>query len=162
INAVTCIPGTTDCVAGDSKGNALYATNASPTAGATWNAWTGPATVESKAIACPTTSLCLFADGGKLYYATSLGGAWTQAYSQILGFNAVFCVSSSFCLSGQNALGRFSYSTNPSSSWTLESQGASGTSIKSVFCLSSSFCAIADNVGSVHVATNTSQIESSA
>ena len=33
--------------------------------------------------------------------------------------------------------------------------------MKGVFCLSSSFCAIADGTGSVHVATTTTQIESS-
>jgi streptogramin lyase len=166
INAVSCIPATTDCVLSDSKGNALYATNVSTASNATWHTWSGPTGQSpSQAIDCATSSLCLIADGketagGKLYYATSLGGAWSEAYSPSYGVDAISCVSSSFCIDGQDNLGYFRYSTTPAStSWTLEKQGSAG--MKGVFCLSSSFCAIADSQGRVHVATSTGQIESS-
>jgi sugar lactone lactonase YvrE len=166
VNAVSCVPSTTDCVVSDSKGNAFYATNVSTGSNATWTAWTGPGTSPSEAVACPTTSLCLMAAGeksgygGNLYYATSLGGAWTQAYSPSFGVDAISCTSSSFCVDGQDGSGYFRYSTNPpSTSWTLESQGSAA--MKGVFCLSTSFCAIADGAGSVHVATTTTQVESS-
>jgi streptogramin lyase len=167
LNAVSCIPGTTDCVASDSKGNAFYATNVSATSTASWNAWSGPAGVSpSEAVACPTTSLCLLADGsdsgygGNMYYAKSLGGAWTLAYAPSYGVDAISCSSASFCVDGQDGFGYFRYSTSPAStSWTLESQGSA--TMKSAFCLSSSFCAIADSVGTVHVATSTAQVESS-
>ena len=84
INAVSCVPATTDCVVSDSKGNALYATNVSVTGAATWNSWSGPGVSPSQAVACPSSSLCTLADGvaehpgagGNLYYATSLGGSW--------------------------------------------------------------------------------------
>jgi streptogramin lyase len=166
LNAVSCIPGTSDCVASDSKGNAYYATNVSTSASATWHSWSGPSGQSpSQAVACPTSSLCLLADGkesagGKLYYATSLGGSFSEAYSPSYGVDAISCVSASFCVDGQDNFGYFRYSTNPAStSWTLEDQGSAA--MKGVFCLSSSFCAIAAGSGSVYVATSTSQIESS-
>jgi alpha-tubulin suppressor-like RCC1 family protein len=166
LNAVTCIPSSTDCVTSDSKGNAFYATNVSASSAATWNSWSGPGTSPSWAVACPTSTLCLLADGtnevngGNLYYATSLGGAWTLAYSPVYGVDAISCASSTFCVDGQDNFGYFRYSTNPAStSWTLEEQGSA--KMNGVFCLSSSFCAIVDSVGDVHVATTTTQIESS-
>ena len=166
LNAVSCIPSTTDCVLSDSAGKALYATNVSASSEATWKTWSGPSGQSpSQAIDCPTTSLCLLADGketagGKLYYATSLGGAFSEAYSPSYGVDAISCVSSSFCVDGQDGLGYFRYSTTPAStSWTLEYQGEAA--MKGVFCLSSSFCAIADGAGRVHVATSTGQVESS-
>ncbi len=166
LNAVSCVPGTTDCVVGDSKGNAYYATNVSASGAASWKAWSGPGTSPSEALACPASSLCLMAAGsdsgygGNMYYATSLGGAWTLAYGPAYGVDAISCTSSSFCVDGQDGYGYFRYSTSPpSTSWNLEEQGTA--SMKGVFCLSSSFCAIADGTGSVHVATTTAQIESS-
>ncbi len=165
INAVSCIPATTDCVVSDSAGKLFYATNVS-TAGATWQAWSGPGTSPSEAVSCPTSSLCLLAAGsdsgygGNMYYATSLGGAWTQAYSPSYGVDAIACTSSTFCIDGQDGGGFFRYSTSPAStSWTLEEQGSSA--MKGVFCVSLSFCAMVDGAGSVHVATTTTQIESS-
>ena len=166
LNAVSCVPGTTDCVVSDSAGKALYATNVSASSAATWNTWSGPTEQSpSQAVDCPTTSLCMLADGkesagGKLYYATSFGGSWSEAYSPAYGVDAISCTSSSFCADGQDDYGYFRYSTSPAStSWELEYQGEA--SMKGVFCLSSSFCAMVDGVGDVHVADSTSQIESS-
>ena len=166
LNAVSCVPGTTDCVVSDSKGNAYYATNVSAGGTATWKSWSGPGTSPSEALSCPGTSLCVMADGekggfgGTLYYATSLGGSWTQAVNPSYGVDAISCVSTSFCVEGQNNLGYFRYSTSPAStSWTLEEQGTAA--MKGVYCLSTSFCAIGDGKGKVHVATSTAQVESS-
>jgi DNA-binding beta-propeller fold protein YncE len=167
LNAVTCVPSTTDCVLSDSAGKALYATNVSTSSAATWKTWSGPSGQSpSQAVECPTSALCVLADGketagGKLYYATSLGGSWSEASNPTWGVDTVACASASFCVAGQDSGGDYRYSTSPAStSWTLESQEESG-SMKSVFCLSSSFCAMADSKGKVHVATSTSQIESS-
>jgi tripartite motif-containing protein 71 len=167
LNAVSCISSTTDCVLSDSTGKALYATNMSSSAAATWKTWSGPSGESpSQAVDCPSTSVCLLADGkeaagGKLYYATSLGGAFSEAYSPSYGVDALSCASSAFCVDGQDAGGDFRYSTSPAStSWTVEQQGTAA--IKGVFCLSSSFCALGDSKGDVHIATSTSQIESSA
>jgi hypothetical protein len=166
VNAVSCLPGTTDCVISDSAGQAFYSTNVSTTSSATWKTWTGPASQSpSQAVDCPSTGLCVLADGketagGKLYYATSLGGSWSEAYSPSYGVDAISCTSSTFCVDGQDGAGYFRYSTSPaSSSWELEDQGAA--SMNGVACLSSSFCAIVDGAGNVHIANSTSQIESS-
>ena len=166
LNAMSCITGTTDCVSGDSQGKAYYATNVSVSTAASWSAWSGPGASPSEAVDCPATSLCLMAagsdegNGGNLYYASSLGGTWTQAYSPSYGVDAISCASTSFCVDGQDGDGYFRYATSPAStSWTLEDQGS--YSMKGVSCVSSSFCAIADGDGNVHVATTTSQIESS-
>jgi YD repeat-containing protein len=165
LNAVSCVPGTTTCVVSDSAGKALYATNVSVSSAATWSTWSGPSGESpSQAVDCPTTTVCMLADGkesagGRLYYATSLGGSWTQAYSPSYGVDAISCASSSFCVDGQDNYGYFRYSTSPAStSWTLEYQGEAG--MKGISCLSSSFCAMVDSVGDVHVADSTSQIES--
>ncbi|HEX5307881.1 MAG TPA: RHS repeat-associated core domain-containing protein [Solirubrobacteraceae bacterium] len=167
LNAISCVPATTDCVATDSQGSAYYSTNVSTTGAATWTAWAGPSsTSPSEAISCPSTSLCVMADGskedsgGNVYYATSLGGSWTQASKPSYGSDAVSCASSSFCLEGQDGFGFFRYSTSPAStSWTLKEQGANA--MRAVYCLSSSFCAMVDNAGKLYVATSKSQIESS-
>lgn len=166
VNAASCIPATTDCVLSDSKGNAFYATNVSTTSSATWHSWSGPTEQSpSQAVTCPSSTLCLLADGketagGKLYYATSLGGSFSEAYAPAYGVDAISCASSSFCVDGQDGEGYFRYATSPAStSWTLEDQGSA--SMKGSFCLSTSFCALADSKGNVHIATSTSQIESS-
>jgi hypothetical protein len=160
LNAVSCIPATTDCVVSDSKGNAFYTTKASATSSATWTTWKGPVESASEAVDCPSSSVCLLADGGNLYYATSLGGSWTLAYAPSFGVDAISCASSSFCVDGQNGAGYFRYATNPAStSWTLEQQGSA--SMNGVSCMSSSFCAMVSGAGYVYVAGTTSQIESS-
>jgi DNA-binding beta-propeller fold protein YncE len=163
LNAVSCVPATTDCVLADSKGAALYATNVSATSGGTWKSWSAPGTKPNDALACPASSLCLMAAGSQgapLYYSPSLGGSWTSAYTPSYGVGAISCASAAFCVAGQVGFGYFLYSTSPAStSWHLEDQGTAA--MKGVFCLSSSFCAIADSKGTVHIATSTSQIESS-
>ena len=165
LNAVACIPGTTDCVVGNGPGNAFYTEKASATGSATWKSWTGPGVGATHALACPTPTLCLLAageqeKGGNLYYAGSLGGAWTLAYAPVWGVDAISCSSASFCVDGQDGLGYFRYSTIPASSaWTLEQQGSS--SMNGVFCLSSSFCAMVDGAGNLYIGASTTQIESS-
>ncbi|MFZ2051951.1 MAG: SMP-30/gluconolactonase/LRE family protein [Solirubrobacteraceae bacterium] len=167
LNAVSCIPGGTTCVVSDSAGKALYATNVSASSAASWSSWSGPTGESpSEAVACASSSLCLLAagkdegNGGNLYYATSLGGSWSLAYSPSWGVDAISCVSSSFCVDGQDSVGYFRWSTSPAStSWNLQSQGSAAT--KAISCLSASFCAIADSKGSVHVATSESQVKSS-
>lgn len=164
LNGVACVPGTTDCVVSDSKGNALYSTNVSSSSSSTWTSWTGPGVSPGTALSCPTSSLCLMVDGiqkagGKLYATTSLGGTWTGPVSSLAGFKAVACPSSSFCVITQEA-GFIRYSTTPTttSSWTSEKVGSA--MVTSVSCLSSSFCLVGDGAGKVHVATSTTQIES--
>jgi DNA-binding beta-propeller fold protein YncE len=168
LNAVSCISGGTTCVVSDSAGKALYATNVSSSSSASWSLWSGVSGESpSEAVACVSTSLCLLAsgkdegNGGNLYYATLLGGSWSLAYGPGPGVDAISCVSTSFCADGQDGGGDFRWSTSPAStSWNLQSQGSAA--MKAVSCLSTSFCAIADSKGSVHVATTTSQIKSSA
>jgi YD repeat-containing protein len=165
ISGVSCIPGTTDCVVSDSKGNELYATNVSSKAAASWSSWSGPGVSPSEAVDCPSSGLCLLAAGssddgaGNLYYATSLGGAWSEAYSPAYGVDTIACVSSSLCVDGQDADGYLRASTKPAStSWSLTTQGTAKMSAAA--CLSSSFCVLADSAGRVHVATSASKIES--
>jgi Zn-dependent metalloprotease len=165
LNAVSCISGTTECVATDSGGKALYSTNVSATGSSTWTSWTGPSGQSpSQAVACPTKTLCVIADGkeaagGNLYYATSFGGAFTSALSPTFGVSAIACPSASLCVAGHDGNGNFSYSTSPgSASWEVLKQGEAG--IKSVSCLSTSFCVMADNKGRVHVATSNEKIKS--
>jgi hypothetical protein len=165
INAVSCIAGGTDCVVSDSKGNMLYATNVSSKSAASWNSWSGPGLSPSEAVSCPTSGLCLLAAGssdegaGNLYYATSLGGSWSEAYSPEYGVDAIACVSSSLCVDGQDGSGLLRSSTKPAStSWSLVQQGSA--KMTAATCLSSSFCVLADSAGKVHVAASATKIES--
>jgi hypothetical protein len=75
--------------------------------------------------------------GGYMYYATSLGDAWTNVFSPSYGIDAISCASSSFCIDGQSEDGGYiRYSTNPgSTSWTAEDIAGS-TNVTGVFCLS--------------------------
>jgi Zn-dependent metalloprotease len=163
VNAVSCIPNAVECVVADSKGNALYSTNVSASTSATWNSWTG-LTSPGEAIACPTSTLCAFADGkaekgggGDAYYATSVGGTWKEAFAPVWGIDAISCPTSSFCLAGQ-AEGFIHYSTSPASSeWKTVSIGSSA--INAVDCLSASFCAVVDNTGHVRVATTEGKVK---
>ncbi len=166
LNAGSCVPSTTSCVVTDSKGNAFYSSNVSATGSSTWTSWSGPAGQSpSQAVACPTTSLCVIADGkeaagGNLYYATSFGGAFTSAFSPTFGVDAISCASASLCVAGHDGNGNFAYSTSPgSTAWELQKQGEAA--MKGVFCLSTSFCAMADSKGRVHVATTAEKIKSS-
>jgi Zn-dependent metalloprotease len=163
LNAVSCVPATSECVVTDSKGNALYSTNVSTTSAATWTSWTGPLS-PSEAVACPASSLCTLADGtvsggtgGNMYYATSFGGAWKEAFKPTNGVFAVSCPTVSFCVSGMEH-GAIRYSTNPpSTSWTSLSIGTAANN--AVFCLTSSFCAVVDGSGNVHVANTEAHIK---
>jgi len=166
LNAVSCISGTSTCVVSDSKGNALYSTDVSASADATWTPWTGPAGTEpSEAVACPATSLCTIAAGhaeepgagGRVYYATSLGGTWKEAFEPVYGADALSCASTSLCVSGEKE-GYIRESTNPASEeWFTAELGLD--TISAVDCLSSSFCAAVDSAGHVYVANTTQKIK---
>jgi Zn-dependent metalloprotease len=163
LSAVSCVTKTTECVATDNQGKALYSTDVSTTASAIWNTWGGPAS-PSEAVACPASSLCVLADGkaeegggGKMYYALSLGGPWKEAFNPLYGVAAVSCASSSLCVAGQ-AEGFIHYTTKPASSeWFALSIG-SGT-MSAVDCISSSFCAVVDSRGNIHVANTEAKVK---
>jgi streptogramin lyase len=164
LNAISCVPETTTCVVSDNEGGAFYTSNMSINGTPSWQTWTRPSGgILSRAIDCPSSSLCLLADGysGDLYYATALGGSWSEAMGPLYAVNTISCASSTFCVAGENGDGYYKYSLNPGSrEWNQEQQEAAP--LKGVDCLSTAFCAMVDSSGSVHVATTTAQIESSA
>ncbi len=159
LNGVSCVPGTTTCVAADSQGNARYATNASATAAATWSSWSGPGTSPSWAIECPAITLCLLAadtvnGGGRIYRATSLGGTFLTSLSPGFGVRAISCASTSFCASAQGG-GNIRFTSNPSAAFSWAQTGVTGVGgdLQDVSCRSSSFCVEAGSQGYVYVAT---------
>ncbi len=165
LNAVSCVPKTAECVTTDSKGGAFYATKVSAATSATWKSWSGPSgATPSEAIACPTSAACVFADGkaeegggGDMYYATSFGGAWKEAFAPVWGVDTVSCPSSSFCVAGQ-AEGFIRYSTSPTSSAWEPIDVATGE-VNAIDCLSSSFCALANSKGGVYVANTEAKVK---
>jgi hypothetical protein len=167
VNAVSCISSLTDCIASDTKGNAYYATNVSTSANGTWTKWSGPSGQSpSQAVDCPTTALCVLADGktekggGKLYYATSLGGTWKEAFGPLYGVVSLSCASASFCVSGQTG-GFIRYTTKPASEeWFTVELGL--VTLNAVDCLSSSFCAAVDSKGNLHIANTEAKVKESA
>jgi hypothetical protein len=168
LNAVSCVPATTDCVVSDSKGNALYSTDVSASAEATWKSWSGPES-PSEAIACPSSSLCVLADGvaeepgpgGNMYYASSLGGSWTEAFNPAFGVVAVSCASTTLCVSGEEGDGAIRYTSKPASGewFALDEIGGVFGAMKGVDCLSSSFCSVVDSKGNVHIANTEAKIK---
>ena len=165
LSAVSCVPRSIICVVTDSKGNAYYATDVSTSVDGTWTKWTGPA-APSEAIACPSTSLCVFADGeapeggGNLYSASTFGGAWAEADTPVHGFDSVWCPTMSFCVAGQSE-GFLHYATEPASSeW--KTVGTVAHDITAVDCTSRNFCAVATSDGHVLVASTEAGIEDSA
>lgn len=165
LNAVSCVAGSTTCVAADSDGDLVYATDVSATAAASWNAWAGHGESPGEAVECPTGTLCLLAAGevdgkaaGNLYRASSLGGSWLLSFKPGNGVDAISCPSTSFCVSGAAGGGFIRYTTNPSG--ILWSAVAIGTgAMTGVSCLSSSFCAVVDDSGNLHVAVTEEDIE---
>jgi Zn-dependent metalloprotease len=163
INGVSCVPETAECALTDSKGNEYSSTNVSSTAASTWKSWTGP-TSPGEAIACPASSLCALADGkvtegggGNMYYATSFGGEWHEAFKPTNGALSISCPSSTFCVDGQEK-GGIRYSTNPASAeWTGVTIGSGA--LDGVDCLSASFCASVNGAGDVYVATTEAKVK---
>jgi hypothetical protein len=170
LNAVSCVPDTTDCVVSDSKGNALYSTDVTTSADATWTPWAGPAGAKpSQAIACPSSSVCVLADGvgaeppgGNMYYATSLGGTWKEAFTPVFGVDSVSCASTSLCVDGQ-AEGFIRYSTDPASEqWEVADEehiGIGSGTMNAVDCLTASFCAVVSSEGDVYIANTAAKIK---
>ena len=160
LNSISCIPGTTTCVVVGAKGNALYSTNVSAGAAATWTSWTGPSGQSpAEAVNCPTTTLCVLADGavsgggGNVYRATSLGSSWLTSFTPANGVNGLSCPSASFCVATQENEGFIRYSNKPNgTSWTALSIGTGA--MKAASCLSAAFCAVVDSTGNVHVAVS--------
>ncbi len=170
LNAVSCVPASTECVVADSKGNAMYSTNLSAKGPFSWKSWSGPAS-PSEAIACPSSSLCVLADGhveegtpeegvgGSMYYATSLDGSWTEAFNPAFGVVAVSCASTSFCVSGEEeGFGAIRYTTKPASHEWVAVDGISSGAMNAVDCLSASFCAAVDSKGNVHIANTAAKV----
>ena len=148
----------------DSKGNALYSTNLSAKGLFSWKSWSGPAgATPSQAVACPSSALCVLADGeaaegggGNLYYATSLDGAWKEAFRPTFGVDSISCASTSLCVTG-DAEGEIRYTTEPASEeWKAVEIGSGMTN--AVDCLSSSFCAAVDSKGNVDIANTAAKI----
>jgi Zn-dependent metalloprotease len=168
LNSIYCIPSSTTCIAAGAKGNAMYSTNVSATAAATWTPWAGPTGISpAEAIACPATSLCVLADGsvagggGNVYRASSLGGSFLTSFTPGNGVNAVSCPTTSFCVATQEGEGFIRFSTKPSgTTWTPLSIGSGA--MKGVSCLSASFCAVVDGSGNVHVATTEAGVKEAA
>jgi Zn-dependent metalloprotease len=158
LRTVSCVPGTTTCVAANNNGNALYSTGVSANAAAGWTSWTGPGVSPAHAVECPSTTLCLIAagevgaGGGNLYRASSLGGSFLTSFKPTDGVGAISCPSSSFCVTALEGGGFIRYSTNPSGIlWTSVTIGTGA--MRDVTCLSKSFCAVVDAAGNVRVAT---------
>ena len=163
LRAVSCVPGTSTCVAADSKGNAFYATSVSASSPATWTSWSGPGVSPAHAVECPSATLCLLAagevgGGGNLYRASSLGGSFLTSFKPADGVGAISCPSTSFCVTTLEGGGFIRYATNPAGIvWTTLSIGSGA--MRDVSCLSTSFCAVVDGTGNVHVATTEKRVK---
>jgi hypothetical protein len=164
VGAVGCVPSSTTCVTGDSKGNVQYSTNVSSSSASTWNAWTGPGVSPIYDVVCPSTTLCLAAagtvegGGGTIWRTSSLGGSWLSSVKPANGVGALSCPSTSFCVAALEGGGYIRYTTNPSGIiWTAVEIGTGA--MKDVTCLSSEFCAVVDAAGNVRVATSATKIK---
>jgi putative Ig domain-containing protein len=166
LNGVSCVPGTTTCIAANSLGDALYATDVSVASPATWNPWNGPSSQgPGRAVECPASTLCLLAAGegiaARVDYATSIGGPFSTAFLPANDVGDISCPSASFCVSAQEGNGFIRYSTAPASiSWTAVIAGTDA--LKGVQCLSASFCAVVNDSGDLYVATTEQGVKETA
>ena len=95
-------------------------------------------------------------EGGNMYYATSLGGAWTKAFEPAFGVDSISCASTSLCVTG-DAEGEIRYTTEPASEeWEAVEIGSGMTN--AVDCLTSSFCAAVDSKGNIDIANTAAKI----
>ena len=138
LDAVSCIAGSTTCVAANSDGGLAYATDVSATAAASWAPWAGHGESPGEAVACPTGTLCLLAAGevdgkaaGNLYRAGSL--------------TAVSCVGATCAAAG--AGGEVFASTDGGVDWTQ--RYGEGPPFTGVSCASGSLCAAVATSGDV-------------
>lgn len=159
---ISCVSGTTSCVAADSEGDAYYATDVSSGSPVTWHSWSGPEASPSRAVECPSTELCLLAageveGGGNVYRSSSLGGSFLTSFKPSYGVRAISCPSTSFCVTAQGG-GYIRYSTKPSGIlWHAVTVGTGA--MEDVSCLSASFCAVVDDSGNVRVATTEARVK---
>jgi hypothetical protein len=151
LTGISC-PSASLCVAVDSAGNVITSTK--PTGGK--SAWSKPVRVDSTnaagggyaglvAVDCPTTSLCVAADGGdpaNIVTSTNpTGGASAWKVTKIGGLlTSVTCSSTSFCV----AAGTEHYvSTNPTggaSAWKATGAQAGGGVFSDVACPTAKTC----------------------
>jgi hypothetical protein len=101
--------------------------------------------------------------GGNVYYATSLGGSWTEAFSPAFGVVAVSCASTTLCISGAESEGAIRYTSKPATGdwFALLDIGGGSSAMTGVDCLSSPFCAVVDSGGRLHVANTAEKITES-
>jgi hypothetical protein len=159
IASVSC-PGTTLCVAFDSRGYAVASTNptaATPTYTAT--AVAPSATVPLSPIACPTASFCIAVAGSSAYISQDPGaGVWSSG-QQIDNGNALSAVACdptvSLCVAVDQE-GNAIATTNPTSTtpmWTSASIDGS-LDLTGVSCPSTGLCVAVDSSGAVLTSAN--------
>lgn len=173
MNPLSCVPGTTFCVALDqtlSAGSSRIMTSSNPVGGAsTWSAAADlDGTAGVPAVSCPSTSLCVAvsAVGGILYSLNPAGGVSTWINEGLVdadnGPGTISCPTTTFCAVG-DANGNVLTSITPTvaSSWHLTNVDPSNqdqtNGIVALSCASASaasLCVVFDGGGDIVTSTN--------
>jgi hypothetical protein len=175
MNAVSCAPGTTVCVAIDRLGDDNNApsnimTSSNPAGGA--STWSAPAALAGTptvySVACPSTSLCLALTetGDFLYSLNPQGGESTWMNEGLVDADnepsAISCPTTTFCVVGDQA-GNVVTSTTPTvaSSWQTKNIDPNNPAadpatnyIGDLSCPSASLCVAFDGAGNIFTSTS--------
>jgi len=154
---------TTECLAGDSSGNAIFSSNPTAEANATWSSVSiggGSGTVGG--ISCATASFCAVVKGGSVVTTEDAtdgaSSSWTVIPAlQEQSLTAISCPSTTLCVAVSGE-GTVFTSTDPtdgvSSVWTSAALSDGGEA--AISCPTGGLCLIGDGAGNVFTSTDPS------
>ena len=153
LNAISCAPGSTVCVAVGDSGAISETQN-----GTTWTAKSAAGeSSDLTGVACPSASFCIAVDaGGDAIVSTNGGASWGSpvAIDAANDLTGVACVSSAFCAAVDSEGDIVDSSTPASPGWSLAaSDGASG-GLTGVACAATGSCVAIDAAGYAWASAN--------
>jgi hypothetical protein len=127
--------------------------------------WTAPIPIDAhplKALSCPSTSLCVAADGsGSVLTSThplDPSASWTMSsVPGAAGFTALTCPTTTFCAGVDGTGLHVVTSTDPtggSAAWTTTSLTSAHFGLNEIACASAARCALSDAAGYVYTSTD--------
>ncbi len=156
LNAVSCAPGSTFCVAVGAAGAVVVNLDAGGTS-SSWTHSTQDGGHALTSVSCPSTSFCFAVDssGGGAIYSTDSGTSWKPA-TPGHSFTAAACTGPSLC-AAVDATGHIYVSGTPESGgWNLEAVDANAN-LNSVACgTTNGICVAVDGSGYVWATQNAS------
>ena len=152
LHAISCVPGSTFCVAVGSSGAVAVSTNVGSSS--TWSGSTQDSGHNLTSVSCTTTSFCLAVDAsGGTIYSTNSGASWTIVPASTT-LTAVACASSALC-AATDATDHIYVSTAPTTgTWTRVATDGNGN-LTGIACTPGGTCVAVDAAGFAGATANT-------